>query len=207
VEEVLRTARPTADRTLWMRRLRAALERITLPDAIRGVALEVPSTEPVSALQGDLFDLGFATASFVEEAVARLLDVYRGLFVRPASSRHPLAERRTRWVELLPEEVARTPSDSTPPAEPSLHLQLLNEPRPIRVRARTRRDHVLPVRYLEGKEWRDLVAAGPDRISGGHEEQRPYAREYFRCVCTAGSLLWIYRDAVEGKWYLHGWWE
>jgi len=206
VEEVVRTARPTADRVLWMRRLRALLERVSLPDTIVGVALEVPAMEPVSALQGDLFDIGFATASFVEEAVARLLDAYRGLFVRPSASQHPLAERRTRWVEMLPEEVSRNPGGGEVPAEPALHLQLLDVPRPIRVRARTRRDHVLPVRYLEGGEWRNLTAAGPDRISGGHEE-RPYAREYYRCVSDAGSLLWIYRDAVDDRWYLHGWWD
>lgn len=246
VPEVLRTARPTADRALWMRRLRAALERIRLPQPISGVALEVPATEPVSGLQGDLFDRGFATASFVEEAVTRLMDIYRGLFVRQVSTPDPLAERRARWVELLPEEIAgststgasaegtvharvsgsRRPSSRAGrrkgreggakdrkavkevrgESAPVLELQLLPEPRPIRVRCRSRRDHVLPIRYQDGREWRSLTAAGPDRISGGQEEARPYAREYYRCVSDAGALLWIYHDAVDDRWFLHGWW-
>jgi protein ImuB len=219
--EVLRTARPTADRSIWMRRLRAALDGLELRDAISGVALEVEASEPISALQGDLFDRGFATASFVEEAVTRLLDVYRGLFVRQVNTPHPLAERRIRWVELAPHEVAVSGTGSAhgstggeeaegartgDEAVPSLDLQLLPEPRPIRVRSRTRRDHVLPVRYLEKGRWHDLTSAGPDRISGGHEESRPYAREYYRCVSDVGALLWIFRDAVEDRWFLHGWW-
>ena len=61
------------------------------------------------------------------------------------------------------------------------------EPRPIRIRARSRRDHVVPVRYLDKGTWHDLTSAGPDRISGGHEEARPYAREYFRCVSDSGA--------------------
>jgi protein ImuB len=205
-KEVLRTARATADRTVWVRRLRSALEVIKLPDAIAGVALEAGSLESISSLQGDLFDRGFATATFVEEAVGRLLDLYRGLFTRQISSAHPLAERRARWTDLTPEEAVETEGGGKADA-PGLQLQLLNEPKPIRVRTRTRRDHVLPLRYQEGKEWLDLIAAGPDRISGAHEERRPYAREYYRCASGSGALLWIYRDAVEDRWYLHGWWD
>jgi len=205
--EVLRTARPTSDRALWVRRIRAVLEGITLPDTISGVALEVDSTEPISALQGDLFDRGFTTAAFVEEAVGRLIDLYRGLFVRQDASLHPLAERRARWVDLTPEEVVRNGDGHSSVSAPSLHLQLLSDPRPIRIRTRSRRDHLLPVRYQEAGRWQELTSAGPDRISGGHEEKRPYAREYYRCVSEAGALLWIYRDAVEDGWYLHGWWD
>ncbi len=205
--EVLRTARPTADRTLWMRRLRATLEGVKLSDTISGVSLEVDSTDPVSALQGDLFDRGFATASFVEEAVTRLLDMYRGLFVRQVNTPHALAERRVNWVDLTPLEVSETGSEEGAIADPALELQLLSQPRPIRVRTRTRRDHTFPTHYREASDWSLLTAAGPDRISGGHEQARPYAREYYRCVSDAGALLWIYRDAVENRWYLHGWWD
>ncbi len=205
--EVLRTARPTADRSLWMRRLRAVLEDLRLPDAIAGVALEVESSEPISALQGDLFDRGFSTSSFVEEAVARLMDVYHGLFVRVRNDRHPLAERRTSWVDLTPEAVTAGERQGSGAEAAALTLQLLEEPQPIRVGVRRRRDHVVPLRYQDGREWHALTAAGPDRISGGHEEARPYAREYFRCASDGGALLWIYRDAVEDRWFLHGWWD
>jgi protein ImuB len=51
-----------------------------------------------------------------------------------------------------------------------------------------------------------ISAAGPDRVSGGRWNE-PYAREYFRCVTGDGMMLWIYRDAREDAWYLHGWWD
>ena len=207
VREVLRTARATADRTLWMRRLRSALDQIRLPDVITGVSLEVDTSEPVSALQGDLFDRGFATATFVEEAVSRLLDLYRGLFVKQQTNRHPLAEGRTRWIDLTPEVIASGEPTTEVDGTPALELQLLSQARPLKVRTLHRRDHVIPMGYLDGKEWRTLTSAGPDRISGGHEEARPYAREYYRCVSDAGSLLWVYRDAVDDRWYLQGWWD
>jgi DNA-binding MurR/RpiR family transcriptional regulator len=50
------------------------------------------------------------------------------------------------------------------------------------------------------------TAAGPDRISGGQWDE-PFAREYFRCVRNDGVLLWLFRDAREDAWYLHGWWD
>ena len=49
-------------------------------------------------------------------------------------------------------------------------------------------------------------AAGPDRVSGGQWTE-PYAREYFRCVTETGALVWLFRDARENEWYLHGWWD
>lgn len=273
VEEVLRTARPTSDRSFWIRRLRTALEGIRPGDAIVGVALEATQAEGVSAFQGDLFDRGFATAVAVEEAMARLLDAHPGLFVRQIRSEHPLAERRSDWEESVVEEdvsgmtwmdpangrrsretrrdssrdrtamemlrgssarradagmrmegaggrsgraeVSRTEIGNTgsqPEAlakevDAALALQLLPRPRPIHVRTRVRRDHDLPVRLRDGSRWKTVTAAGPHRVSCGHEEERPEAREYFRCVSDDGELLWIYRDATEGKWYLHGWWD
>lgn len=211
-EKILRTARPTADQGLWLRRIRTVLEKVQLGDTITGVSLQANSLEGVSALQGDLFDRGFSTASFVEEAVARLMDLYQGLFVRQTRTDHPLAERRTQWVDLTPPEAAATRTaasendDQVGDLPPALQLQLLNDPRPIRVESRGRRDHALPVRFQSEDRWQHLTAAGPDRISGGHEEA-PYAREYFRCVSESGAMLWIYRDALEDSWYLHGWWD
>lgn len=110
--ERLRSARPTADRDFWIRRLQGLLDRTRLTEPVASVALEVDETEPRSSTQGDLFDRGFATASAVEEAVARLLDEQGPVFVEPESDGHPLAERRTRWV-------ARTADAAAGRAEPA----------------------------------------------------------------------------------------
>ena len=90
---------------------------------------------------------------------------------------------------------------------PRLTLQLLPTPKPLAVKTRPRRDHEMPVSYREdGASHEVLDAAGPDRVSGGQWDT-VYAREYFRCTTGAGVLVWLYRDASEHAWYLHGWWD
>ena len=215
----LRAARPTASRERWLGMIRGELERLTVPDAVASVHLEVESTEEAEARQGDLFDRGFATANAVDAAVARLIEEQGPVVVAPAVSGHPLAERRTEWTDVDGggvgrwalgvgvEELAVAKAQS-PTLKAPITLQLHPEPRPIDVDAEARRDHELPLRYRERKgSWRAVVnAAGPDRRSGGQWEGG-YAREYFRCVTEDGALVWLFREPRERRWYLHGWWE
>ncbi|MDR0787820.1 MAG: hypothetical protein LBG44_08150 [Gemmatimonadota bacterium] len=204
VQKQLRASRPTADRLFWIRQLRATLEKTRTGDAIVGVELEASQDEAISAIQGDLFDRGFVTSAAVEEVMARLTDAHPGLFVRRIESSHPLPEYRALQEEAPVEQ--ETP-DLYGPEDAALELRLLTEPRPVRVRTRNRRDHKLPVSFHHESGWRSVVAAGPHRVSCGHEEETPQAREYFRCVSDNGQLLWIYHDAVTEKWFLHGWWD
>ena len=220
----LRPARPTASRETWLRLIRGLLDELTVPDAVAGMRIEVPSTEAAAVRQGDLFDRGFATASAVEAAVARLAE--RQLWpVVPETDGHPVVERRGRWTRQTVEDVtsARSPgrggqadrphgaSRDAPPeagAGEGLTLMLMPEPRRIAVETAGRRDHEVPVRIRDRGGWRDVAhAAGPDRISGGQWEASSYAREYWRCVTGEGVPLWVYRDALDGGWYLHGWWD
>jgi hypothetical protein len=93
--------------------------------------------------------------------------------------------------------------------KPSLTLQLLPLPKVVTVSTEPRRDHDVPVRYLDGNEWHDIVeAAGPDRVSGG-QWQTEYAREYFRCVREDGMMVWLFRGSQQQTtdWFLHGWWD
>jgi hypothetical protein len=212
-ERTLKTARPTADRAAWLRLARALLERLTVPDAVAGMSLQVESTEAAAAVQGDLFDAGFATASAVEAAVARLMEDQGEVVLEPAASVHPLVEQRATYRPLTMREVLQrgASADAEPEGldatEPiGLTLQLLPEPRPVTVEAVARRDHAVPVRYHDGR-WRSIVhAAGPDRVSGGQWDAT-YAREYFRAVTADGALVWLLRDAGRDRWYLHGWWD
>ncbi|HEX6306813.1 MAG TPA: hypothetical protein VFZ69_01430 [Longimicrobiales bacterium] len=216
-ERTLKTARPTADRAAWLRLARALLERLTVPDAVAGVAVQVESTESAAAVQGDLFDAGFATASAMETAVARLMEDQGDVVLEPIVSGHPLVDRRGEFRPLTMREVlqrgegAASAAPGQSPAamtdEPvGLTLQLLPEPRPIAVETIERRDHIVPIRYRDGR-WQAIVhAAGPDRVSGGQWDAT-YAREYFRAVTTAGTLVWLFRDAGRDRWFLHGWWD
>jgi protein ImuB len=229
-ERTLRTARPTADRAAWLRLARALLERLTVPDAVAGVALEVEATEAAATVQGDLFDAGFATAGAVEAAIARVLEDQGTVLREPVASAHPLVEQRGGYRAIGVRDAVSGPaaggdatagrpaSDQDPaeagdasglprPDEPvGLTLQLLDEPKPVTVETARRRDHHVPVRYRDGR-WHEVVnAAGPDRVSGGQWDVT-YAREYYRAVTSEGSLVWLFRDAGRDRWYLHGWWD
>lgn len=203
-QRTIRPARPTASRAVWLRLTRTLLEKLTVADAVNGVMIEVEATEPATAVQGDLFDIGFATASALESALARLIEMQGNIVVKPVRSQHPLAEKRTVWQ---PDELTAKPVDmSVTAAAPELRLQLLAEPREVLVETVQRRDHVVPVRYRDGA-WRQIVtAAGPDRISGGKWEEA-YAREYFRAVTVDGALVWLYRDARSDRWFVQGSWD
>lgn len=217
----IRTARPSADRARWMRLVRDALERLTLPDAVTGVALRVEGVTSNEGMQGDLFDRGFASAAAVEDSLAQLIDDQGDdVLVAPENSQHPLLEARTRWVaeepvlgprsEVRGEKRSVGPRTRDPgPHTPALVLQLLTPPRAIAVATEQRRDHDIPVRYRDDGKWYDLMeAAGPDRVSGGQWDIT-YAREYYRCVRGDGLLIWLFRDAARADtgWYLHGWWD
>jgi protein ImuB len=203
-QRTIRPARPTASRAVWLRLTRALLEKLTVPDSVTGVLIEVEATEAASAVQGDLFDAGFATAAALDSAVSRLIEMQGQIVVKPVTSQHPLAEKRTAWeTDALTAKLSDLAATTAPP---ELRLQLLPEPREILVETVQRRDHLIPVRYRDG-DWREIVtAAGPDRISGGKWEES-YAREYFRSVTVEGSLVWIYRDARSDRWFIQGYWD
>ena len=209
-EHPLRPARSTASHKAWMRLIRAHLERITLPDGVVGITIRVETVTGEVERQGDIFDRGFATARAAEETIAQLLDDQGAVVVTPRNTQHPLIDRRTEWVSQEPAQAsARIQLRERvvkATAAPRLTLQLLPEPRRIAVTTKRRRDHQVPTQYRD-KEWTTIVsAAGPDRVSGGQWSD-PYAREYFRCVTDDGGMVWVYRDARTGEWYVHGWWD
>jgi protein ImuB len=209
-EHLVRPARSTASHKAWMRLIRTHLERITLPDGVVGITIRVESVTGEVERQGDIFDRGFATARAAEETIAQLLDDQGSVVVTPRNTQHPLIDRRTEWVSQDPSQasariqIRERVVKAT--AAPSLTLQFLPEPRRIAVTTKRRRDHQVPLQYRD-KQWTTIIsAAGPDRVSGGQWGE-PYAREYFRCVTDDGMMVWLYRDARDDAWYLHGWWD
>jgi nucleotidyltransferase/DNA polymerase involved in DNA repair len=202
---VIRSSRPSAEQKRWMRLVREALDTITLPDAVMGVTLRVESVTGSGGAQGDLFDRGFASAPAVEDAVIQLTDDQGDVVVMPENSEHPLLEQRTKWTA----RTSRASRTTISKPQPALTLQLLPSPKIVTVDTESRRDHEVPVRYLDGNEWHDIVeAAGPDRVSGG-QWSSSYAREYFRCVREDGMMVWLFRGSQQQTkdWFLHGWWD
>jgi nucleotidyltransferase/DNA polymerase involved in DNA repair len=207
----VRFTRPTASRKIWMRQIRTLLERITLGDAITGVLLRVDAIAAKRSPQGDLFDRGFASAGATEQALAQLIDDQGEILLAPQRTGHVLLDRRTRWVAESPstliEQSGSEVGATRAPALPHLTLQLLPEPQPIVVTTTARRDHHVPVRYRDAAQSHQLIdVSAPDRVSGGQWEEG-YAREYFMGMREDGVLVWLFRDAIEGEWFLHGVWD
>jgi hypothetical protein len=202
---LIRSSRPSADQRRWMRLVREALDTLTLPDAVMGVTLRVESVTGNVGPQGDLFDRGFASAPMVEDAIIHLTDDQGEIVVEPVNSEHPLIEARTSWVRRGERDVTRAVREG----KPSLTLQLLPSPKVVTVDTQPRRDHEVPVRYMDNNEWHDIVeAAGPDRVSGG-QWNAVYSREYFRCVREDGMMVWLFHGSQQqtSDWFLHGWWD
>lgn len=206
---LVRSSRPSAEQKRWMRLVREALDTITLPEAVMGVTLRVESVTGNHGAQGDLFDRGFASAPMVEDAIVQLTDDQGDVVVEAVNTAHPLLEQRTTWKSAS-RAVTTAACPTTYHPQPSLTLQLLPTPRTVTVSTEQRRDHDVPVRYLDGNEWHDIVeAAGPDRVSGGQwAGEGAYSRDYFRCVREDGMMVWLYREAQQSAdWHLHGWWD
>ena len=198
-------ARSTAQRTTWIRLMRRALERITLPDCVTGVAVQVDAVGAPAVRQGDLFDLGFASAEAAASAVSHILDLQSDAVVVPQVTAHLLPECRVIWKghsDGMPERI--TASDVVTPA---LHPQLLPVPRAIQVLATKRRGFTVPARYTDNGVQHPLVEClGPHCVSGT-SWQEPVAREYHQGVCADGHVVLLYRDALLDQWYLAGWWD
>jgi len=224
---LIRSSRPSAEQKRWMRLVREALDTLTLPDAVMGVTLRVESVTGNVGPQGDLFDRGFASAPAVEDAVIQLTDDQGDVIVEPVNSEHPLLELRTTWagrgvragMNAQRAQIPRYARDDKKGArddrriardeKPALTLQLLPSPKVVTVDTQPRRDHEVPVRYMENNEWHDIVeAAGPDRVSGG-QWNAEYSREYFRCVREDGMMVWLFHGSQQQTtdWFLHGWWD
>ena len=201
-------ARSTAQRTTWIRLMRRALERITLPDRVTGVSVQVDAVGAPAVRQGDLFDLGFASAEAAESAVAHVMDLQHDAVVRMERSGHPLMERRVRWVA----EGHGTWDVGRGNAKPMSHVPILSPlllpaPREVSVLTTSRRGFATPIRYTDNAVPYPLKESlGPHCISGDRWTER-VAREYHQCVRVDGTVVLLYRDVRSDTWYLAGWWD
>lgn len=207
--QTVRSARPTTSRTVWMRLLRLAIEKVKLSDGVVGLSLTVSSLGGLGDRQGDLFDSGFSTGRSAEEALGQVLEDQGDVVMMPENSSHPLLDRRTVWNSLTAVQASDSKAGIADPvvSSPLMTLQLLPDPAHISVITECYQGDQVPRAYWDHSRQHIIVdAAGPDVVEGdtwGNE----YSREYFRCVNDSGTLVWLFRDAKEDTWYLHGWWD
>ncbi|MBA2292634.1 MAG: hypothetical protein H0W15_09275 [Gemmatimonadales bacterium] len=218
------SARPSFDRKLWLRLVRRALERITLPDRVAGIAIDVDATGPPPIRQGDLFDLGFASAQAAEAAVAHVIDMQPDAVAVATRTQHVLPERRTRWkAELAPDlDEMRKGSTTDGPSAVSrqppgaglrlmayghLVLRLLPTPREIDVSAEIQRGFPTPRRYVDNGLAVPLSHSLGPQCMAGNDFDAPIAREYYQGVRTDGSVVLMFREPRPERWYLAGVWD
>ncbi|MEO5826756.1 MAG: hypothetical protein ABIR59_12775 [Gemmatimonadales bacterium] len=224
------SARPSFDRKLWLRLVRRALERITLPDRVAGIAIDVDAAGPPPIRQGDLFDLGFASAQAAEAAVAHVIDLQPDAVAVAARTQHVLPERRTRWkADLAPDideqrVVSRQSSavsplgaagctashsfdDAANDHRPTTILRLLPTPREIDVNAEMQRGFPTPRRYIDNGVAVPLCQSLGPQCMAGNDFDTPITREYYQGVRTDGSVVLMFREPRPERWYLAGVWD
>ncbi len=204
-------ARPTQRERLLYDLCRAALERISgagdcLPAPAEMLTLRVLQWCRPGARQGDLFDADWrdpmAAAAAISRVRARLGDQS---VVWPAPRRHHRPEIRNGWVpvDLRGELGELSRPDLREARRPFSTLRLL--PRPALAEIRTDGNRPTAIRCTG--RWKPLLLAeGPERYSGDWWAGA-FHREYYRACTTDGEILWVFREARRGGWWLHGWWD
>jgi len=173
-----------SDRFLALTRER--LEHTTLPSTTLALQLSAEEFAMPTALHSDMLS-GEAEQSedfshTLDRLVARLGEeqVHNVKAVadhRPESTWAPL-------TGMASIETARQRLDF-----PDRPLWLLPEPKPLQSGA------VPP------------LAPGMERIESGWWDDGDVQRDYFIARTPQGAALWVYRDASDGSWHLHGFWS
>jgi len=58
-----------------------------------------------------------------------------------------------------------------------------------------------------GVEWRIERTWGPERIQTGWWRAPSVARDYYRVETATGQWFWLFRQLIDGRWFLHGFFE
>lgn len=172
------------------------LERLALPAAVIGIALEARPTEPFAPGSAGLFGAAPGTTAgirLVERLRARLgREAVHGLGLRD--------EHRPEQAWRVAEPGAGSPLE--PPANGTRPLWLVDPPRPLDCR--------------DGQPWLDgalVTGSGPERLEAGWWDGEEIARDYWIASHATGARLWIFRArraASQGerpgefRWFLHG---
>ena len=77
-------------------------------------------------------------------------------------------------------------------------------PRPSPLEAFVDPRGLLEAARLWGKRRRVTALAGPERLCGEWWGDEPFSRDYFRVQFEGLGPAWVFRDARDGRFYLHG---
>jgi protein ImuB len=218
--------RPTASQRALMDLVRLQLERVRIPGEIERVTVRVTAVAPLEYRQADLFggksDQGDEATRLLERLSSRLGEraVLRPRLV--ADAQPELAYEYESWLAATRrlggaerEMPARRRPRRSPPTREADALRSedsasrLTRPVVLMHPAQVEVVSVFPGGSPRRMYWNDrdhLVERswGPERIETGWWRGGDVRRDYFAVEVTTGERFWLFRDLVDGSWFLHG---
>ena len=208
VEVPIALASPSAAASRWMLVLRERLATLRLDAPVSGVVLAVGEVAAASVEQLAIDDSPQQLAA-LDAVLARLaarLGDGSGFAAEPVDRHRPeaayraVAFRARRSPRSASGAGAAVPVDTSGAHRPT---RLLPQPRPLVAEGEGGR---LTALRLEGHAYRILDLSAPERLSGEWWAD-PYDREYRRVELERLGACWVYRDAGDGRFWLHGFFD
>lgn len=171
---------------------RQSLERLTLPEAVVEIVLQVDDWQEFQEGTGDLFtaNQGVQDNIFLERLRARMgSEAVQGIQMQ-ADHRPEHAWRYCEPAEKVEGEKSVFARHARQP------VWLLPRPQPLLVRQGQP--------CYQGKLQLQVFS---QRIESGWWDDADVARDYYRASNLAGQQLWIYQDRRSGKWFLQGFFD
>jgi protein ImuB len=208
-------ARPSAEPRLLLDLVRHRLEDLRLPAPVATVVLTVDESCEDRGQQRVLGAMPEGDAG-LESVLARLATALgpEALSSPMAADNHrpeaarALAPFRPPPVEQgLQAEARRTPSPEAPVDARSGERPVRLFPEPAVLPVDVGPSGELRGARLLGRRRAVLGLAGPERIGGQWWTPTPFARDYYRVHFEGLGPAWVFRDARDGRFYLHGFFD
>jgi len=211
-------AQPTASAARWLVPAKEHLFSLRLPGAVTALELAAIEVAPIAVEQLAIDDRPEALAA-LETVLARLAVRLGGgaLFAaepveryRPESAyrsvpfhggRAPAPAPRPRRAISHGSVIASAPGAEVAPPRPT---RLVDPPAPILAEGEGGRVTALRV---EGRARAVIAMEGPERLRGEWWAPAPFDRDYYRVRLDGLGDCWVFRDAADGRLYLHGYFD
>jgi len=207
---VLALARPSAQPRLLLDLAKHRLADLTLPGPIAQVWIRVDETSEDRAQQQVLGE-GPQGDAALEVVLSRLASRLGedALFSATLETTHR-PELAYASVSFHPPEKESGLFRGVRERPPLPEVQDVALERPSRVFSRTApldvemKEGELCAARLLGKRRQATDVTGPERLQGEWWSPDPFVRDYYRVVFDGLGPVWVYRDARDGRFYLHG---
>ena len=215
---VVTLAQPTASAARWLAPAKEHLFSLRLPGAVTAIELAAIEVAPLAAEQLAIDDRP-ETLAALETVLARLAvrlggealfaaepveryrpeAAYRAAPFQPPRARAP-ASRPRRTMPAGHLEASPPRAEPAPPRP----TRLVEPPAPIVAEGEGGRVTAL---RIEGRARAAIAMDGPERLRGEWWAPAPFDRDYYRVRLDGLGDCWVFRDAADGRLYLHGYFD